>query len=128
MKKRSHGAGMSRRDVLKAGALAGVAAVTGGGLGARVASASEARRLGKPRKKTGDLILVNGRIHTMDERNRVARSVTIREGRFVEVGDHPRPRLLHHSGCRDPARALGAHRHRRQGHVRCWRGAQEGTP
>jgi predicted amidohydrolase YtcJ len=89
MKKRSHGAGMSRRDVLKAGALAGVAAVTGGGLGARVASASEARRLGKPRKKTGDLILVNGRIHTMDERNRVARSVTIREGRFVEVGDHP---------------------------------------
>ena len=83
------GVRLSRRDVLKAGALSGVAPFTGGGLTAQVASASESRRLGKSRKKTGDLILVNGRIHTMDDRNRVARSVTIREGRFAEVGDHP---------------------------------------
>ena len=33
------------------------------------------------------LALVNGRIHTMDGRNTVARVVTIRNGRFVSVGD-----------------------------------------
>ena len=33
------------------------------------------------------LALVNGRIHTMDARNTVARAVTIRNGRFVSVGD-----------------------------------------
>ena len=33
------------------------------------------------------LALVNGRIHTMDSRNTVARAVTIRNGRFISVGD-----------------------------------------
>jgi predicted amidohydrolase YtcJ len=33
------------------------------------------------------LILVNGRIHTMDARSTIATSVTIRNGRFVTVGD-----------------------------------------
>src|SRR5262245_58679834 len=33
------------------------------------------------------LVLTNGRIHTMDARNTVARSVSIRNGRFVAVGD-----------------------------------------
>jgi predicted amidohydrolase YtcJ len=33
------------------------------------------------------LALVNGRIHTMDSRNTVARVVTVRNGRFVAVGD-----------------------------------------
>jgi hypothetical protein len=95
MKKRSNGANLSRRGVLKAGALAGVAAITGGGLTAQVASASEARRLGKSGKsKTKDLILVNGRIHTMDGENRVASSVVIRNGRFLQVGHHPG----HHGG------------------------------
>jgi predicted amidohydrolase YtcJ len=36
-----------------------------------------------------DLVLVSGRIHTMDARNTVARAVTIRNGRFVSVGDSP---------------------------------------
>jgi predicted amidohydrolase YtcJ len=36
-----------------------------------------------------ELVLVNGRIHTMDARNTVARTVTIRNGRFVAVGDRP---------------------------------------
>jgi len=34
-----------------------------------------------------DLILTNGRIHTMDARNTVARTVSIRDGRFATVGD-----------------------------------------
>ena len=34
-----------------------------------------------------DLILVNGRIHTMDARNTVASTVTIRNGRFSAVGN-----------------------------------------
>jgi len=33
------------------------------------------------------IALVNGRIHTMDGRNSVARAVTIRNGRFITVGD-----------------------------------------
>jgi predicted amidohydrolase YtcJ len=35
------------------------------------------------------LALVNGQIHTMDGRNTVARAVTIRNGRFITVGDTP---------------------------------------
>ena len=34
-----------------------------------------------------DLILTNGRIHTMDARNTVARTISIRDGRFATVGD-----------------------------------------
>jgi predicted amidohydrolase YtcJ len=33
-----------------------------------------------------DLVLVNGRIHTMDARNTIASTVTIRNGRFAAVG------------------------------------------
>src|SRR6476660_4208405 len=35
------------------------------------------------------LVLTNGRIHTMDARNTIARTVSIRNGRFVAVGDTP---------------------------------------
>jgi predicted amidohydrolase YtcJ len=36
-----------------------------------------------------ELVLTNGRIHTMDARDTVARTVTIRDGRFVAAGDEP---------------------------------------
>src|SRR6185503_214175 len=75
--------GVSRRDFLKTGALAGAAAVTAGGLTTAVTNATER---GKRRRKRGSLVLVNGRIHTMDDRNSVVSSVAIRRGRFVEVG------------------------------------------
>jgi predicted amidohydrolase YtcJ len=39
----------------------------------------------------GDLMLVNGRIHTMDARNSVVSAVTVRNGRFAAVGDAARP-------------------------------------
>jgi predicted amidohydrolase YtcJ len=81
MKRKS---GVSRRDFLKSGALAGAAVATGGGaLTAGVVRASEKS---KRRRKRGSLVLVNGRIHTMDDRASVVSAVAMRDGRFVEVG------------------------------------------
>ncbi len=81
MKRKS---GVSRRDFLKSSALAGAAVATGGGaLTASVVSASEKARR---RRKRGTLVLLNGRIHTMDDRSSVVSSVAIRRGKFVEVG------------------------------------------
>ena len=37
------------------------------------------------------LVLINGRIHTLDGRNTIARVVSIRNGRFVTVGDAAPP-------------------------------------
>jgi predicted amidohydrolase YtcJ len=81
MKRKS---GVSRRDFLKTGALAGAAVATaGGGLTAGVVRASEQARRSRRR---GSLVLVNGRIHTMDDRASVVSAVAMRDGRFVEVG------------------------------------------
>ena len=38
---------------------------------------------------SNDLVLVNGRIHTMDARSTVVRSVTVRGGRIVAAGNAP---------------------------------------
>jgi predicted amidohydrolase YtcJ len=70
--------GISRRDFLKSGALAASA----GGLTAAVASATA----GGSSERSEDLVLVNGRIHTLDDRNRIVDSVAIRNGRFVSIG------------------------------------------
>jgi predicted amidohydrolase YtcJ len=81
MKRKS---GVSRRDFLKSSALAGAAVASGGGaLTAGVVQASEASERNRTR---GDLVLVNGNIHTMDPRNPLVSSVGIRDGRFVDVG------------------------------------------
>ena len=82
MKRKS---GVSRRDFLKTGALAGAAVAGGGGaLTASVVSASEKSK--RKRKKGGPLVLLNGRIHTMDAKNPIVSSVAIENGRFVDVG------------------------------------------
>jgi len=47
---------------------------------------SSKKRHERPSHPDPDLILVNGRIHTMDPDNRIASSVAIKDGRFVEVG------------------------------------------
>ncbi len=70
--------GISRREFLKSGALAASA----GGLTAAVASATA----GGSSERGEDLVLVNGRIHTMDDQNRIVDSVAIRNGRFVSIG------------------------------------------
>ena len=68
---------LSRRGFLAASAGAAGAAVTP--LAAQVPVVNSA-----PEQ---NLILINGRIHTMDARNTIASTVTIRNGRFVAVSD-----------------------------------------
>ncbi|HZS67725.1 MAG TPA: amidohydrolase family protein [Burkholderiales bacterium] len=70
----------SRRDLFKA--------TLGAGLGVTLpAGARAAQGGGSPNDNdSDDLVLVNGRIHTMDEKNPVVSAVAIRNGRFVAVG------------------------------------------
>lgn len=79
---------IARRDVLRAGVTASLAAAAG------VAGASTATAAGRHRENDhdddavpGDLVFVNGRIHTMDDHNTVARAVYIRDGKVVDVGN-----------------------------------------
>ncbi len=76
--------GLSRRNLLKTGA-ASVAAVLGGAQVQVGAAAGIAAVGSEP-----DLVLVNGKIHTMDAQNRIAASITIRAGRIIalEYGGH----------------------------------------
>src|SRR5215831_755939 len=78
--------GVSRRTVLKAGASAGVAAAFGGVAGWMATSARRVTADPPSPPKGPDLILWNGKIHTMDDKNTVVSEVAIKEGRFVVVG------------------------------------------
>ena len=80
--------GHSRRRFIQTAAAAGAALGVGPAEGL-VAAQQSAAATGAAGAADGDLILTNGRIHTMDARNTVARSVTIRKGRIVAVGDRP---------------------------------------
>lgn len=73
----------SRRQFI--GRTAGVAAVIGAGPSVAVLSGQNAPAAADD----VTLALVNGRIHTMDAANTVANSVTIRNGRFVNVNAAP---------------------------------------
>ena len=85
----------TRRDLLRSGAAAG-GAVAIGGLSAGTATAwanngggrgrGKGRRRGRGRRPSEKLALVNGKIHTMDDHNRVAREVLIEDGVFTDVG------------------------------------------
>lgn len=79
MKEKSRGR-LSRRKFL--GAAAGAAAATGVPVSASPVQVATPDPLG-----ARDLILINGRIHTLDPQNRIVRNVTIREGRFAAAGD-----------------------------------------
>ena len=73
-----------RRHLLKAGAIAGVAAGATGWIGPAAAHPGPPGRPGG----SGDRIaLVNGEIHTMDPDNRVVSSVLIEGDRFTQVGN-----------------------------------------
>jgi hypothetical protein len=72
---------ISRRDVFRTGAAAGVAAAfTGAGAGSAGAAPGTDG-------DAGTVTLVNGKIHTMDANNSVVKAVAIRNGRFVSVGE-----------------------------------------
>jgi predicted amidohydrolase YtcJ len=75
-RKRDRKRGLSRRQFLGAAIAPATAIVS-----------AEAAQIGGAGSAPPDLILTNGRIHTMDPRNTVARVVAIRNGRFVIVGD-----------------------------------------
>src|SRR5262245_50752964 len=80
---------LSRRQLLGAGAAAGIASLfrpTTGVVAAQQVASGPAAGTGE------ELVLVNGRIHTMDRNNAIVNSVTIRNGRFAAVGGaNPRP-------------------------------------
>ena len=80
---------LSRRNLLRAGAVSGVAALTGGAAGP--AAAAACGNAIAPSDDPEDIVLVNGRIHTMDDQNRVVASVAIRNGKFIYVGHDGRP-------------------------------------
>ena len=87
------GTQISRRKLLASGAAAGLATALGGiGAGTALAGGHGGSRpeivpLAQQDADERDLVLHNGRIHTMDGSDRVVRSTTIRDGRFVEVGN-----------------------------------------
>src|SRR5438067_4899755 len=79
--------GVSRRQFL--GTAAGTALTMGAAPSIVTLSAQQRPALsdaGSPLQSDQTLVLVNGRIHTMDARNTIATTVSIRNGRFVSVG------------------------------------------
>ena len=79
--------GLSRRQFF--GATAGAALALGAGPASVEVAAQVTQTAGAGGRAQPDatLVLTNGRIHTMDARNSVAKTVSIRNGRFVTVGD-----------------------------------------
>lgn len=89
------GGGISRRAVLKTGAVTGAAAAGGGAVlagtarSAAAATGNASAGAGGGDRRTspaGDLILRNGRIHTMDGAGTVASVLAIRDGFVCYVG------------------------------------------
>jgi predicted amidohydrolase YtcJ len=85
---------VSRRSLLRTGAVTGVvAAAAAGGTFAAAGTASAATGQGggggrnRETSPAGDLILFNGKIHTVDSRGTVASVIGIRGGVIVYVGD-----------------------------------------
>jgi predicted amidohydrolase YtcJ len=83
-------AGLSRRDFIKSAAAAAGGTLLGGAA-VNSTTAPAGTVLGNapsPSNKggEGDLVLVNGRIYTFDDGNRIVGSVRIRNDKFAEVG------------------------------------------
>jgi predicted amidohydrolase YtcJ len=83
--------GVSRRRFLAGAAAAGAAGVLGGPSVASAATSSMFMQT-SDRDDATDLVLINGKIHTMDDDGTIARAVSIRNGRFAEVGNSARAR------------------------------------
>ena len=92
----------TRRQFIQTAAAAAGAGVVGGAA-ARDRDDDDDRGHGKGRGEPhneADLILINGRIHTMDDKNRVVSAASIKDGRFLEVGSEaksprgPRTRVI----------------------------------
>jgi hypothetical protein len=68
--------GFTRRKFMKSAAAAAAAG------GTMLGATAQAKKNPHP---DPDVVLLNGRIHTMDEKNTVASSVAIKDGRFIEI-------------------------------------------
>ena len=80
---------LSRRQFISAATAAGTATAFGNEPASVILSAQAGQppAAGGGAQPDATLVLTNGRIHTMDARNTVARTVSMRNGRFVTVGD-----------------------------------------
>ena len=89
-KKESKAGQLTRRQFIQTAA----AAAAGSAIALRKAHAAKPGDLNTPPGHTdADLILENGKIHTMDGQNRIVSSLAIKDGRFLSVGEaHPGPR------------------------------------
>src|SRR5882757_6019375 len=79
--------GFSRRRFIQGAAAAAAAS------GSMLSSAAREEKHGEesdrqrpPSDDAPDIVFVNGKIHTMDDENTVVSAVSIRDGRFAEVG------------------------------------------
>jgi predicted amidohydrolase YtcJ len=99
--------GLSRRAALMAGAAAGTAAMVGFGA-AGEAGASELlpgsgdAPPGSEESYEGDVVLYNGRIHTMNDRDDIVGVVAIQDGTIVYTGDTLDPAMRQFSGRPSP--------------------------
>lgn len=112
----SPGTGMTRRQLLGGAAAAGAFAVLGGPAGVAAAADSRGGRAAAGGGGGENLLLVNGRIHTMDARGTVAKSVAIQDGRFVAVGTGarapgPRTRVINLKGATVVPGIIDNHNH-----------------
>src|SRR3989442_4748516 len=90
--------GFTRRRFIQGAAAAAAAS------GSMLSSAAREEKHGeeehdrrRPPEDAPDIVFVNGKIHTMDDENTVASSVSIRDGRFAEVGHAARGRHGHNT-------------------------------
>ena len=90
--------GFSRRRFIQGAAAAAAASGSMLSSAARKEEDAEEKRGHRrrpPSDDAPDIVLVNGKIHTMDDENTVVSAVSIRDGRFVEVGHASRGRHGH---------------------------------
>jgi predicted amidohydrolase YtcJ len=84
--------GVSRRQFVSTAAKAGMVVMAAGTTTSVVSAAGQSSQPATAPPPGQTLVLLNGRIHTMDTRNTIARAVSIRNGRFVSVGNTAPPR------------------------------------
>ena len=84
--------GFSRRRFIQGAAAAAAASGSMLSSAARKEEDADEKRGRRPPNDAPDTVLINGKIHTMDDENTVVSSVSITDGRFAEVGHASRGR------------------------------------
>src|SRR5438552_3547417 len=84
--------GFSRRRFIQGAAAAAAASGSMLSSAARKEEDADEKRGRRPPNDAPDTVLINGKIHTMDDDNTVVSSVSITDGRFAEVGHASRGR------------------------------------